>query len=106
MSERASRRRPDWAQYMTSCAEAARHPALAAFYRAEWPAADTPLAELQLVALDIETTGLDAQRHAIVSIGLVPFTLGRIRADQVWYQLVRPHGDLIPESVTFHQITH
>ena len=101
-----SRRQPDWPQYMASCAAAARHPALASFYHAEWPAADTPLEEVQLVAVDIETTGLDAQRHAIVSIGLVPFTLGRIRADQAWYQVVRPYGDLIPESVTFHHITH
>lgn len=96
----------DWVQYMASRADTSRHPALARFYGASWPAADTPLDQLAFVALDIETTGLDARHHAIVSIGLVPFTLERIRTDQAWYQLVRPYGDLLPESVTFHHITH
>lgn len=96
----------DWAAYMASRAESARHPALARFYGSNWPAADTPLEQIEFVAMDIETTGLDAKRHAIVSIGLIPFTLERIRSDQAWYQLVRPYGDLLPESVTFHHITH
>lgn len=96
----------DWVQYLASRAASSRHPALARFYGADWPAADTPLGQLEFVALDIETTGLDARRHAIVSIGLIPFTLERIRTDQAWYQLVRPYGDLLPESVTFHHITH
>lgn len=99
-------RQTDWPQYMAARARSTRHPALAAFHGAAWPGADTPLGELQLVAMDIETTGLDARRHAIVSIGLVPFTLERIYTDRAWYQLVRPYGDLLPESVTFHHITH
>lgn len=95
-----------WAQYMASRAESNQHSALARFYGADWPTADTPLEQLEFVAMDIETTGLDARHHAIVSIGLIPFTLERIRSDQAWYQLVRPHGDLLSESVTFHHITH
>lgn len=104
MSKPAAQR--DWGQYMTDRAASSRHPALAHFYGASWPTADTPLDQLEFVAMDIETTGLDAERHAIVSIGLIPFTLERIRSDQAWYQLVRPHGDLLSESVTFHHITH
>lgn len=96
----------DWPTYMAERGQQTPQPPLADFYRATWPQADTPLSELQLVALDIETTGLDARRHAIVSIGLVPFTLERIYTDRAWYQLVRPQGDLPPESVTFHHITH
>lgn len=96
----------DWVQFMADRARTIRHPLLTHFYRADWPGADTPLAQLEFVALDIETTGLDARRHAIVSIGLIPFSLQRIRTDQAWYQVVRPIGDLIPESVTFHHITH
>ena len=96
----------EWQRYMADCARRTSHPVLAAFHSARWPDAGTPLKDLQLVAMDIETTGLDARRHAIVSIGLVPFTLERIYTDRAWYQLVRPHGDLLPESVTFHHITH
>lgn len=40
---------------------------------------DTPLAQVPLVAMDFETTGLNADRDDIVSIGLVPLSLQRIR---------------------------
>ncbi len=95
----------DWPQYMASRASSP-HAALARFYGAAWPDAETPMGEVEFMALDLETTGLDARRHAIVSIGLIPFTLHRIRSDQAWYQVVRPQGDLLPESVAFHHITH
>lgn len=106
MNRPAPRRLTDWPPYMARRAETTGHSVLTAFYRADWPGADTPLTELEFVALDIETTGLDPRQHAIVSIGLIPFTLERIRTHQAWYQLVRPEGDLTAESVTFHQITH
>lgn len=96
----------EWAQYMAGMAETSRHPLLVRFFQAPWPVADAPLESIQFMALDIETTGLEAANHAIVSVGMIPFTLARIRSDQAWHQLVRPPGDLRPESVTFHHITH
>lgn len=96
----------DWPQYLAGMAASSKQPALQRFYRANWPAADTPLADVEFVALDIETTGLNAKRHSILSIGVIPFTLQRIRSNQAWQQLVRPQGDLTPESVVFHRITH
>src|SRR5690606_10526515 len=96
----------DWASYMAQQAERVTHPALSAFYGAAWPAADTPLEQVELLALDVETTGLDARSHSIVSIGLIPMTLERIRSDRAWHTVVRPRGRLEEESVTFHQITH
>lgn len=96
----------DWPEYLASMAATSTQPALQRFYAADWPAADTPLAEVEFVALDIETTGLNAKRHSILSIGAIPFTLQRIRSNQAWQQLVRPQGDLMPESVVFHRITH
>ncbi|WP_185268701.1 3'-5' exonuclease [Halopseudomonas xiamenensis] len=98
--------RLDWPQYMQAMVEATQQPLLARFYQADWPGPDTPLRDVEFVALDIETTGLDARHHAIVSIGLIPFTLARIRSDQAWQQLVRPQSDLLAESVVFHHITH
>src|SRR5690606_9678542 len=106
MSRKNTLSQQDWPEFMASCGESVRHAALARFYRADWPVAETPLEKVQFVALDVETTGLDARRHAIVSIGLIPFTLDRIRSDQAWYQVVRPQTELVPESVTFHHITH
>ncbi|SDT16917.1 DNA polymerase-3 subunit epsilon [Halopseudomonas litoralis] len=96
----------DWQQQMAGLARSTRDPRLARFYQSNWPAADTPLEDVPLIALDIETTGLDARRHAIVSIGMLPFTLRRADCSRAWYQVVRPHGRLVEESVAFHRITH
>lgn len=95
-----------WGRYLVGMGETAHHPLLRRFYQASWPEADTPLDDIEFMALDVETTGLDASRHSIVSVGLIPFTLARIRSDQAWHRLVRPPGDLVPKSVTFHHITH
>lgn len=97
---------PDWQQHLATLGQQAHDPRLARFYQANWPSADTPLAGVPMVALDIETTGLNASEHAIVSIGILPFTLQRADCAGAWYQVVRPRGRLIEESVTFHRITH
>ncbi len=54
--------------------------------------------------LDIETTGLDARRDAVLSIGLVEIEEGRIRLDKRWYTLVRPPDDMVvpAESIRIH----
>lgn len=59
-----------------------------------------------MVAMDMETTGLDPRSHGIVSVGLVPFTLDRIHLSQQQHWVVRPRQPLISRSVTFHHITH
>jgi DNA polymerase III subunit epsilon len=97
---------PGWPDYLARRAAQARHPELARFFAAGCPAPETPISEVPLVALDLETTGLDARRHAIVSIGLVPFTLHRIRLAERRYWVVRPSGPLSSQSVTLHHITH
>src|SRR5690554_7660260 len=106
MNRPAPRRPTDWSQYLASRAETARHPLLRDFYRANWPDADTPLAELEFAALEIETTGLDASQRVIVSIGLIPYSLERIRTTEASYHLVRPVADLTAESEAFQQTTH
>lgn len=97
---------PDWPGYMAQRAGGASHPLLARFFAAGCPAAETPIGEAPLAALDMETTGLDERRHAIVSVGLVPFTLRRIRLAERRYWVVRPTRPLSHQSVTLHHITH
>lgn len=96
----------DWPSIFIRLAQTAKDPRLAAFYQAGVVAADTPLEQVSLVALDVETTGLDCNRHSIVSLGLVPFNLVRIRCGQALYWVVKPVSELSSESVTFHHITH
>lgn len=95
-----------WPQRLANMAAQARDPRLQAFYQAGCPAADTPLGEVELVAVDFETTGLDVNQHSIVSIGLVPFTIHRIACRGARHWLVRPKLPLARESVTIHGITH
>jgi DNA polymerase-3 subunit epsilon len=96
----------DWQQHFNTLARQAMDPRLVQFYQAGTVAADTPLQQVPLVALDVETTGLDCQRDSIVSLGLVPFNLARIRCGAAHYWVVKPACELSGESVTFHHITH
>lgn len=96
----------NWSERLRRLAEAASDPRLTAFYHAGCPAADTPLGEAPLLAMDVETTGLEPGRDAIVSLGLVPFDLRRIRCQEARYWVVRPSSELSSDSVTFHHITH
>lgn len=97
---------PDWPTLFAQLAQAARDPRLARFYQAGTVSADTPLEQAPLLALDVETTGLDSRRDSIVSLGLVPFNLRRIRCREANYWVVKPAGELSSQSVTFHHITH
>lgn len=96
----------DWAARFAELATSAKDPRLQTFYQAGCVAADTPLEQVPLLALDVETTGLDANQHAIVSLGLLPFNLQRIRCGEARYWVIKPASELSSESVTFHHITH
>ncbi|MBS9404773.1 3'-5' exonuclease [Halomonas sp. TRM85114] len=103
---RKKRQSPDWPSYLAARRDAATHPCLKRYFDACTLSPETPIAEVPMVAMDMETTGLDASRHGIVSIGLVPFTLSRVRLIQRHYWIVKPRQPLNRESVAFHHITH
>ena len=96
----------EWSDYMARCAASAKDSRLQRFFAA-WKLLPTQaIADTPLVALDIETTGLDPRRHSIVSIGVVPFTLGRIQFSQRQHWLLKPRFQLQEKSITLHRITH
>lgn len=96
-----------WPAYLTDRATRSGDPALGALY-ASWSSLqpELPIAEVPMLAMDLETTGLDEHRHAILSIGLVPFDLRRIRFSAHRHWLVRPPRPLESKSVTLHGLTH
>ena len=96
----------NWPERYRELAAKARDPRVRSFYEAGCPSPDTPIREVPLLALDFETTGLDADQNSIVSIGLVPFTLEGIQLGKAWHQVVRPHEPLEQTSITIHGITH
>lgn len=97
---------PDWSRRFEELAAQACDERLARYYRAGAVTPDTPLEAVPFVALDLETTGLNPNRHSIVSVGLVPFDLNRIRYRDARHWLVKPRLPLHQLSVTFHRITH
>ncbi|MGO1344142.1 MULTISPECIES: 3'-5' exonuclease [Chromohalobacter] len=104
-----SRRHPEpskWTDYFMARREQAHDTALKRYFDVGVPAPETPIGDVPMLAMDMETTGLDEQRHAIVSIGVVPFDLQRIRLAERHHWVVRPPRPLNERSITFHHITH
>lgn len=69
---------------------------LAAFREHPAPGIDMPFEQAEFLAIDLETSGLDAETDEILSIGYVPIIGGAICLDQAGYFLVRP-GKPVPE---------
>lgn len=95
----------DWQARFRVLADSASDERLKAFYAAGMVSGDTPLAQVPLMALDVETTGLDPVKDGIVSIGLVPMTLDTVRASASRHWIIKPRVPLAEESVTIHGIT-
>ncbi|RFF27346.1 MULTISPECIES: 3'-5' exonuclease [unclassified Wenzhouxiangella] len=103
---KASRSPVDWQARFGELAGQSGVALIRDYYRRGALAADTTLADVPMVALDLETTGLDPKRHGIVSIGMVPFSLRRIRPAQGYYRVLRPRREIDAHSITIHHITH
>jgi DNA polymerase III subunit epsilon len=95
----------DWRLRFQALAQSARDPRLRAYYAAGMVGGDTPLSDVPLIALDVETTGLDPVRDGIVSMGLVPMGLDRIRASASRHWILKPRVPLGEASATIHGIT-
>jgi len=106
LKKKAPAQHVDWQAMLDTKREQVKHETLQAFYQQGWVAPDTPLKDVPFVALDFETTGLDSEKDAIVSIGLVPFTLSRIRCQQAQHWIVNPNRPLAESSIVIHGITH
>ena len=96
----------DWINRYERKLSEATHPLLKAFYAAPLATAETPIDEIRFVAMDFETTGLNAKKDGIITIGLVPFTLKRIYMKDARHWIVRPRQALDEQSVVIHNITH
>lgn len=89
-----------------------RHPATRArgplreFYGVPPPDPDTPVEDLQLLAVDVETTGLKPRQHQLVSIGWVPVNGRAIDLSGAGYVILRGNvGFTVGSSAVIHQLT-
>lgn len=104
--KRKLRQSPDWVAIFEQRAQQSQNEMLTRFYQHGVVTPETPLSDVPFVALDLETTGLDSKKDGIVSIGLVPFTLSRIRCADAKHWIVDPKKPLAEASVVIHGITH
>lgn len=63
-----------------------------------WPDARSYWRDVRYVVLDVETSGLDARRDALLAVGLVEIEQARVRLDRRWYSLIRPPAGLLVEA--------
>lgn len=96
----------NWQQYFKQQHQSVKDERLKQFYQTGVIDPETPLSDVEFVALDFETTGLDIEKDGIISIGLIPFTLRRIYCNQSKHWLVKPRKPLNEDSIVIHGITH
>ncbi len=96
----------EWPRYYTGRTQDSQDKRLQRFYQAGCVDPQTSLRDTDFVAMDFETTGLNPDTDAIVSIGLVPFSLARIHCRNARHYVVKPRRDLATESIVIHGITH
>lgn len=96
----------DWPSHFAALGRQAKNKCLAEFYHARPVDGTTPLDQVRFLALDLETTGLDASDCAIVSMGFIPFDIHRIYCSRARHMLVKPELPLSERSATIHSITH
>ncbi|MBF0219618.1 MAG: DNA polymerase III subunit epsilon [Gammaproteobacteria bacterium] len=70
-----------------------------------FPDLKTPIDRVPILALDFETTGLNAKTDHILSIGYVAIDGLAIQLESAHHQIIHTIGDLREESVIVHHIT-
>jgi DNA polymerase-3 subunit epsilon len=96
----------DWPGRFAELAARTRDPRLRAYFHRPPVSPRTPISHAPLMAMDIETTGLDPERDAIVSIGFIPLDGRRIRCSGAGNWVVRPNLPVEGIAVTIHGITN
>ncbi len=69
-----------------------------------FPEADTAVADLALLAIDIETTGLDPAKDHVLSVGFVPINGRSIVLGGARHHLIATEGQ-VGQSATVHGLT-
>jgi DNA polymerase-3 subunit epsilon len=66
--------------------------------------ADTPLEGVELLAIDLETTGLDPRKDELLSFGMVLVRSGQVHLGTARHLRVRPRGQ-VGDSAVVHGLT-
>jgi DNA polymerase-3 subunit epsilon len=91
-------------QRKKALAKAAPGP-LADYLATPFPHKHSNCRDLEIVAIDLETTGLDPSKDEILSIGLVNIDRWNIKLSTSWHSIVRIDKDIPGETAVIHHIT-
>lgn len=91
-------------QRKQALAKAAPGP-LADYLATPFPDRKSDCREIGIVAIDLETTGLDPKKDAILSIGLVHLDHWGIKLGTAWHRIVRIDTAIPGETAVIHHIT-
>ncbi len=69
------------------------------------PSMNTPYAEVEYLALDFETTGLNARQEAILSVGYSVIQQQRIQLSENGHHIIKVNRPISEESIVIHKIT-
>ncbi|ASP47607.1 exonuclease domain-containing protein [Cognaticolwellia beringensis] len=75
------------------------------FLKVPFPAISTPFEQTPILAVDFETTGLDAIQDKLLSVGCVELNHCQIKLGTSYHQIIQTQGSLKADNVTIHQIT-
>ncbi|MGX9415826.1 3'-5' exonuclease [Vibrio sp. WJH972] len=95
-----------WDAHLRLQARLCKDPRLKTFYSAGTYHNETAIKDIEFVALDFETTGLNPEENSIISIGLIPFNLDRVFCNRAKKWFITPQDNLDENSVVIHGITH
>jgi DNA polymerase-3 subunit epsilon len=75
------------------------------FLSVPFPPLYTPVNATPILAVDFETTGLDAVQDKLLSVGCVELSNNQIKLGSSYHQIINTKGSLKANNVTIHQIT-
>lgn len=75
------------------------------YYSEDYATLDSPWHEVEFLAIDLETTGLDPRTDEILSVGFVPIRAGAVRLGEARHLLVRPTRAIPEQTAVIHGLT-
>jgi DNA polymerase-3 subunit epsilon len=75
------------------------------YLSAPFPEKSAAIRDIEIVAMDFETTGLDPDKDSILSVGLVTISDLGIRLASSWHQIICINCEIPESSAVIHGIT-
>jgi len=79
--------------------------ALRDFLLVPLPNIDTPIDKVEILAVDFETTGLDAKQDKLLSVGFITLRKQQISLKTSYHQIIKTQAQLEESNVIIHHIT-